>query len=230
MASVSTDARGNRRILFVDTDGRRKTVYLGPLQMKAVAAIKVRIEHLVAAKLSGCSWDSETGQFIAKLSDDLSEKLAAVGLVPHRNRSSLGDFVKAYIDARAFDAQPSTICNLRQAERLLNEFFKNGKRLRDVTPGDADDFRRWVATKIGDNTARRMLGRAKQFFRAAQRKRLIVENPFGDMRGLSVQANRDREFFIDTETAAKVLAACPDTAWRLLFALARYGRLASLWR
>ena len=68
-------------------------------------------------------------------------------------------------------------------------------------------------------------GTSKQFFRAAQRRKLISENPFGDMKGISTQRNRERYRFISRSESSKVLAACPDAQWRLLFALSRYGGL-----
>jgi hypothetical protein len=64
---------------------------------------------------------------------------------------------------------------------------------------------------LGENTARRICGRSRQFFRAAQRNRLIAENPFADMTCITVQANRRRDYFITREDAAKVLEACPDS-------------------
>ncbi|MBI2477679.1 MAG: site-specific integrase [Planctomycetia bacterium] len=72
-----------------------------------------------------------------------------------------------------------------------------------------------------------MCGRARQFFRAAIKRRLIAAdaNPFGEMKGIAVQANKDRFYFVSREEAAKVLDACPDSQWRLLFALSRYGGL-----
>ena len=44
----------------------------------------------------------------------------------------------------------------------------------EVTPGDADEFRRFLLGHLGENTVRRHCGRAKQFFRAAVRKRLLA--------------------------------------------------------
>jgi integrase len=38
-------------------------------------------------------------------------------------------------------------------------------------------------------------------------------------------ANKDREFFVSRDVAGKVIEACPDAEWRLLFALSRYGGL-----
>lgn len=57
------------------------------------------------------------------------------------------------------------------------------------------------------------------------RKRMIAENPFGEMKGVSVRSNRSRDHFIPREDATKVLDACPDIQWQLLFALSRYGGL-----
>src|SRR5205814_2652396 len=72
---------------------------------------------------------------------------------------------------------------------------------------------------------RRRCGIAKQFFRAAVRRRLITENPFADLKGLTVKGNRERDYFITREETAAVLDACPNAEWRLLFALSRYGGL-----
>jgi integrase len=226
VASISTDKKtGNRRILFVDPNGKRKAVRLGKMPLAAVKAINVKVEHLLAAKVSGCPLDGETARWVADLSDELAEKLAAVGLIPKKARASLGEFVDAYIQTRGADAKPNTVANLRQAERYLVEFFGSSKRMNEIAPGDADDYRRWLATKVGENTARRHLGRARQFFRSAVRKRAVLENPFGDMKGIAVKENKSRDFFVTREMATAVLDACPDTEWKLLFALARFGGL-----
>ena len=45
------------------------------------------------------------------------------------------------------------------------------------------------------------------------------------MKGCGVRANPSRFYFITREEAQKVLDACPDAQWRLLFALSRFGGL-----
>jgi len=109
--------------------------------------------------------------------------------------------------------------------RNLVEHFGANCDMATITPGDADEFRVTLRRKMGENTVRRHCGRAKQFFRAAVRKKLIPENPFGDMKALNVKAVEDRFYFVTREEAFKVLEACPDAQWRLLFALARFGGL-----
>jgi integrase len=104
-----------------------------------------------------------------------------------------------------------------------------------VTEGDAEEWRLWllhheekqgkqvIKRKLGINTVRRHCGRARQFFRAAVKRRLISSNPFGEMKGITVQANQDRLYFVSLDEAAKVLAACPDPQDQLIFALGRFG-------
>ena len=120
----------------------------------------------------------------------------------------------------------STATVYGHTRRCLVEYFGADKPLVEITPGDADDWARWLHGQgLAENTARRRCGIAKQFFRAAERKRLIAENPFGDMKGVGVVKVREREFFLSRDDASKVLDACPDAQWRLLFALSRYGGL-----
>jgi hypothetical protein len=47
---------------------------------------------------------------------------------------------------------------------------------------------------------------------------MITKNPFADWRA-GHQSNKSRGFFISREAAAKIIAACPDSQWRLMFAL-----------
>ena len=91
--------------------------------------------------------------------------------------------------------------------------------------GDAQDFRLYLIGRgLAENTVRWAIGRARQFFTAAIKHGLIDRNPFEGI-AATVRANPDRFYFITREEAQKVLGACPDAEWRLIFALARYGGL-----
>ncbi|MCA9092948.1 MAG: tyrosine-type recombinase/integrase [Planctomycetaceae bacterium] len=78
--------------------------------------------------------------------------------------------------------------------------------------------------QFAENTARRLVGRAKQFFKRAVQLRIITSNPFDHLKS-SVIAVKERQFFISRENVQKVLDACPNSQWRLLFALSRFGGL-----
>jgi integrase len=237
MASV-TKTNGRTTIQFISpTDRKRRSIRLGKIAPSKATEIKGHVEHLVECWRTGNPVSAQTDRFVAGLLADpaqmwLYDRLAAVKLVPERERpedqagelSKLGTFLDAYISGRS-DTKPRTRNNMIQAKNWLVEFFGAQRCLDDITPGDADDFQRWLFTKLGENTARRHCGRAKQFFRAAYRKRLIAESPFADMKNTTVRPNRERDFFITRDMADKVLDACPDLEWRLLFSLSRYGGL-----
>ncbi len=231
MASVSTSKTGLRKIQFA-LNGKRPIVRLGRISKKRADAICAKIEAIVEARLSRSALDDETSKWLGQISEVLAKRLAAVALIAPREKqqadaTKLGEFIDAYLLSRT-DIKPRTRINFMQVRRDLVARFGEDKPLRDVTPGDADEWRRWLSSRdepLGENTVRRHCGRAKQLFRAALRKRLIAENPFGDMKGCSVQANKAREFFVSRDVAAQVLATCPDLEWRLIFALARFGGL-----
>ncbi len=229
MASISRDSNGTRRIQFVSKDGKRKAIRLGKVTQKQAETVLLKVEHLVAATFTGHPLDADTAKWVADRDEKFAGKLARVGLIPKREEthSRLGEFIDDYLVGRT-DIKPRTRTCLMQVRSNLVEYFGENKPLRDITLGDADEWRRWMLTcekKLGDNTVRRRAGRAKQLFRAAQRKRVIAENPFADMRDCTVRANKAREYFVSLEDAAKVLKACPDHEWRLIFALARFGGL-----
>lgn len=224
MASISTTAAGNRSIQFTNRDRRRKTIYLGVMPMKFVETIKGHVEKLNFAAITGHSVETETARWLTTISPILANKLAKVGLIAPREVAKLGPFLESYIKSRS-DVKRASEVAYRQTQRWLLKHFGADRLLTDILPGHADEFRLWLLGQVGDNTTRRHCGRAKQFFRAALRKRLIDANPFEDMRGCAVRANRTRDHLISLEETQKVLDACPDAQWRLLFALSRFGGL-----
>ncbi len=234
MASISKSKDGKRRILFKAPDGQRKTIYLGKTPLREARSIKVKVEALAAAAIAKVPWDTELATWLNGISDVLYDKLVAKDLVPPREReeepdqATLGGFLEQYIAGRT-DVAESTVDHFNRVKRDLVACFGSEKRLRAITVGDANDFRRHLLSRLSDNTARRMCGRAKQFFEAAVDKELIPKNPFwkmkGKTKGCSVQANRSRDHFIPRDEAQRVIEACPDAQWRLLFALSRYGGL-----
>ncbi len=53
---------------------------------------------------------------------------------------------------------------------------------------------------------------------------MIARNPFAGLKG-AVGSNRSRDYFLTRADADKIIDACSDAQWRLIFALARYGGL-----
>ncbi|MEK6216006.1 MAG: site-specific integrase, partial [Boseongicola sp.] len=159
--------------------------------------------------------------------DTLADKLAAVGLIPKRKKEAptdtLGAFLDAYIEGRS-NLKPKTKRNYEVTRKHLINHFGRERLLAEITPGEADEWREALREKLSAATVSREVKRARQFFRAALRKRLITDNPFTDLSS-PAQVNASRAYFITTAIIEKVIEACPDAEWRLIVALSRYGGL-----
>ena len=238
MASIARDRNGRKRVLFrTEKNGKRHTVRLGKVSLKKAESFKEKVENLISAKIQNTSIDAETARWVAGLHDDIHSKLAATGLVAARTGRSasmsmkLGQFLDQYCQGRT-DVKEGTQLVYERTKKHLIEFFGADKFLSEITPGDADQFRLYMlglpgklpGTTMSENTVRRASGICRQFLNAAIRRKMIEENPFGDL-PVAVRGNKAREYFVTREEADKVLEACPDGQWRLLFALARYGGL-----
>lgn len=223
MASAISDPNGRKRIQFIAKDGACKTIRLGKASMKQAQAVKVKVEQLVTASFVG-SMDDEAARWVAELGDTMQAKLAAVGLVAQRQCMQLAAFLDGYIASRC-DVKPATATVLGHTRRNLVDFFGADKPMREISSGDADAWRLdLIGAGLSENTVRRRCGIAKQYFKAAVRSKLISSNPFGDLAS-AVKANVARMFFVTTDMARKVLDACPNAQWKLIFALCRYGGL-----
>jgi integrase len=230
MAGVTEDPNGCKRIRYFDHTGKRKTLRLR-MPMKQAEDVKRRVEWLVAAKISGTAPDVDTLVWLTKIGDGLHEKLAKHDLVAPRVRvavPTLDAFVGDYI-ARRSDVKAGTVLWYNQTRRDLLKFFGADRRIDEITAGETKDFRRWLTCPknkdgqgLGESTARKRCSIAKQFLADAVDRELIQRNPFGKMDGLSAMASVGRDYFVTREEADKILEACPNAEWRLIFGLSRY--------
>lgn len=223
MASLHQETGGGWRVQW-GPRGKRCGLRLGKMNKKVADQIKQKVENLYIFATTNRPWDEETSRWVDSLDDSLVDKLATAGLVPRRECATLGGFVDQYIAGRP-DVKPRTLAKYRSTQRVLTVFFGADRRLRDITPGDADEFRRqFVSKKKAENTIRKHVAVAKLFFGAALKKGLIRSNPFSHLKA-AIQPNRERFYFVTREETQKVLDFCPDDEWRLIVALARYGGL-----
>ncbi len=227
--------------LRVFVDGHRRSMRLGATTKRDAEEVLRHVEALARAADIGTQIPTATELWLLSIDSKLRSKLAKWGLCDPGNRQSntdagrlLGPFVDAYIAGRT-DVAKRTEINFKQARRLLCEFFGEEHPIKAITPADADRWRRWllarpVATDADGNVTKTMakstvskhIKRTKTIFAFAVRDRLLPESPFADQTGMS-EVNRDRDHFVTREVAKKVLAACPDHDWRLIFMLSRFG-------
>jgi integrase len=186
-----------------------------------------KLQDLLNAVALGMSPDPGVLRWLELLSDDFHGKLADAGLVESRTPQAgmtLGAFLSEYIGGRV-DVKASTRAVFERTRNHLLAHFGADKPLHAITEGDADAWRLYLVSQgLAPNTINRTSGIARQFFRAAVRRRLLRENPFAGLK-TAVTGNKAREHFVSRQDAEKILQACPNTEWKLIFALARFGGL-----
>jgi integrase len=235
MASKSTNKTTGEVTIQVVLNKKRRSIWLGKASPATVETVHANVQELEAAKVAGRAPAVETARWVARIDDRMHRKLAKAGLVEPRAAAvaaavvTLGAFLAKHVAGRS-TVKESTRTIYGHTKRCLINYFERGGKPRSlaaITADDADQWREWLESheKLSRSTVARRCGIAKQFFRAAVRARLIEENPFEGMKGITVQRNAERYYFVSHAEAAKVLAACPDTEWKLIFALSRYGGL-----
>src|SRR5207249_4694121 len=128
-------------ILFFAADDKRKTIRLGKVSQRQAESVRVHIEHLISARITRGSVPDETASWLAGIEVKMRRKLTRAGLIQDRAVAAveapmLAAFIDAYI-AERIDVKPGTKEIYQQIRRNLVEFFGEGKRLSDITPGDA---------------------------------------------------------------------------------------------
>jgi integrase len=237
MASISHDGNGLRRILFFGPDGKRHAIHLGRMTQKNAESFRARIAEILGDKALDRRHDDDLVDWIRNVDDKIHKKLAAKALVPPRQdakQTTLGPFIDRYVATRS-DVKKGTAITYGHVRRSLISKFGAGKPLADITITNANEWRIGLGNSkgtgeglgkgegLGPNTVKRRCSIARQFFKAAVEDRLIAVNPFGHMKKLGVRGNKERQHFIKPEDAQRVLDACPDAQWRLIFALSRFG-------
>jgi len=214
---------GKQRELYIQGTGKRE---------RRIADTIVRhCEDIVKAKLNNVSPPPEALAWADTAQGPIRDKLVEWGLSdassPKLSTDAgrlLGAFLIAYIDSRT-DVKQTTKTNYLQTKRLLLEYFGADKQLKSITKADADRWRRWMIEKrMAVATVSKHCKRAKTMLAEAVKDRLLSESPFADLKG-GDESNALRQFFISLDIVAKVLEACPDADWRLIFTLARFGGL-----
>jgi integrase len=246
MATVTKDGdRCGYRVRFY-CDGKRRELYIAGDTKKIEDLAKKVSSHcdeLAKAKKNNVTPSPEAKAWAESTEGSLRESLVGWGLADPTDKklttdagSLLDAFLTGYIDGRT-DVKAVTRTNYKQTKRLLVEYFGERHPLRSITAADASRWQRWMMTrevKAATDTSpaetmavasvSKHTKRAKTMFSEAVNDRLLKVSPFTSLKGGN-ESNSERHRFIDRATAMKVLDACPDADWRLIFSLARFGGL-----
>lgn len=227
MAAIVRTKIGYMVQLSPHEDPQRPKISLGKIKERDAIGICRHIETLVAVK-NGSKMPTDTQKWAEGICHGLRSRLEALGLLERseKNRWTVSSWVEHYITSRS-DAKPATLRKWKDSQHKLRTFFANDA-IGDVTTQHAKNYMVYLKStvKLSENSLRRHIGIARQFFNAAVDAEILTKNPFKSRAlPVSVKANESRFFYVDAELSKKVLDAMPDAEWRLIFGLARWGGL-----
>jgi len=225
MASISRDKGGTKRITFTDSNGKRHTIRMGKINVKAAEAFVARLERLIASVRTGTSIDAQTAQWLSELPEGEYAKLVKVELAEPRiptQMQTLGGMLDEYF--KTINVKDATRVRYAQTQRRLIKYFGKDHPLESITPRDADKWRSALEPDYSNATISRDVGAARMFFKQAVRWGMIPSNSFEGVRAGS-QVNRERLFYVYPEIAHKLIESAPDSDWRCIIVLARFGGL-----
>ena len=201
------------------------------MTQREAESFRSKLQRLIFCKAAGTTPEREVADWVATLDQRTALKLAQWELISKRAdviSPRLAEFLDRYFEKRV-DVKPATQTVYRRVRRHLVTFFGAEKLITEINPGDADDWEMYLqANGLAENTVRRHIGCARQFFKVAVRHKIITENPFQDLKA-GVTANPERFYFLTADDTQRLMDACPPgpfgVEWRLIIALARFGGL-----
>lgn len=248
MATMYRDNNDSWTIQF-RVNKEKRTFRIGKIPKRDADEFFRKVKHLISSCLSGSALPNDVSAWIPTLPLTHRKRLVKVGLLDKSAlvddeseappEITLGEHLATYLAALKTEVKPGTITHLKHTERTLVEFFGADRTLASITQGDAKDWGRWLRTSearnhrygdkeaeegLSENTARKRISNAKQFFQDAIDREYITKNPFAKLKS-TVEENRERDYFLSREDSQKIIDACPDVEWRMIFALSRYGGL-----
>lgn len=160
-----------------------------------------------------------------RLLRDLERDLdARPDLIAGKQAPRLSGWLDIY-DQQRSDWKQTTRTDFQVARKHLMQYFTHDPRIDRITRAHAAAFRAHLAEQgMTEQTARKYIRAYKTCFRHAEDQDLIRSNPFSRIKSAPIQHEAD---FIHVSLAdlQRIMDACPNDAWRCLFALCRLAGL-----
>lgn len=228
MASVSTDSKGFRRVLFTDGDGTRRTIRLGKVSAKAASAFCHRVESILAATIAGRAIDPDDAAWLDSLPKMMHDRVARTTLVPERPEVevvTLGALLDKWVATIREAVKGGTLTTYMQAVDGLREHFGAERSIVSISSLDCEEWRAAMSKSgLASATVSKRVKTARMIFGAAVEWDLLTKSPLSRIK-CGAMRNPERNQFIDRETISRVMDAAPNDEWRLLIALSRFGGL-----
>lgn len=231
-------------------NGRRVTITFGKVSARTAHEMRDHIIKLIEAFEFGTTPDPGAVRWSINTTKSIREKLIDLKLVRPNDAglatNAAGELVTMpatvhalceYFASHIKPGAKATATFRSHTYRNLRQHFGD-RRLDTITPGCANEFRRWLETEANERisekdrkagvkkglspvTASRRCQLARDVFQMAVDKRWIEGNPFAGMSDW-VKTNDDRQFFVNENVSRQILDSFTRDDFRLIWVMLRY--------
>ncbi|MDO4585064.1 MAG: site-specific integrase [Planctomycetia bacterium] len=224
MATVTRNGKSDSYYIQLTIDGKRRKFY-GFTDKNKARMVGRKLEDLKACVGLGILspesrlWLDE----IWKKNRELYQKLVEAGLAENRVEcGTLEELLEIFTSDKT--KKERTLQNRAVTGKMLLRFFDKKRKVDTFISTDGDAIYKHMKQTLALGTYQRRVKTVKGIMKHAVSLGWIPNNPFSHLKGGS-KANRNRDFTVTAEMSNKILAACPNAYWRLIFAFARWGGL-----
>lgn len=224
--NVSFDRRGRACLQFQDLGGIRRKMRLTGLNKKDVQRFASRFGELLSAVKGGLVPDPLLISWVGQLDLKFQRALDEYGIVKLRPPSnwSLLRAREAYLELKK-GKKPATLRNIITASDRLFKILGPESLIASLTKGQCDHAVATLHAASSPASVSQSIKKTKAILNHAVNLEVIGSNPMGHIKPGSDAGDPDRMFFVTEEMAEKVLEACPNQDWKLIFGLTRYAGL-----
>ena len=228
MATLSTSKKDKTKSIQFRFDPKQKkhTIYLGKISKKASELILIRVEELIAAKISHSPIPTETASWVASIGDKLRNKLYKLGLVDKATNNvlvTLEELIQQFVKYQV--VTPATLGVYKQSINSLLKHFGAKTLIATIDVKAADQWRTAIGnTGLAEPTISKRIQNVKAIFSKAVTWKMISSNPFSHLKQGS-QQNRSRIEYVSKEIIEQVMNACSNAESKAIIGLARFAGL-----
>jgi integrase len=225
MASISSDDKGRRRILFVNEKGERKTIRLGKCDRKSAESICRHVESLLSSMRTGEPIKPITAAWLLGIGRKLRDRLSVVGLCAPTKRLATSDFLASWLEGKRVGGyKPASLIAWGQTVNELTRILGK-KPITDLVHADGEAYRAAMQERgLRMTTINKRLIHARQMLEDAVRFGHIAANPWKHVKQRQGDPS-ERRAYVSVDDTQRVIEHCPNVWWKLLVALARFGGL-----
>ena len=233
----------NRWRLQFRVDGKQRQLRLGSIRESAAHAIQRNVDELLTSHRLKMKPDGRVQEWLMRVDRRLLKRLENVGItdqvhdvIAHRYRlesaeenkseATLGSLRDWYLQQRKPESAKQSNRNMSSVTQTFVDYCAQHGivNVDDLTQEFAFNYQLHRRQAKAEATVSKDIKVLKTMFSYAVRAGQTSQNPFAELKPGS-DLNLDRQQVISVEDTLKIIEASPNSTWRVLIALARFGGL-----